>query len=242
MNILFTNKNSFIFDNLQVEELAKFFEFLEKFKVKSLTNYLEVKMNIIQNALPLLDIKSHFKLLYVAMKTGNFLAINKHPLMVSFLLKLKQGEINQNFQNNMIQLAWVLLYFSNKELEMNGITENILIKLIDFLSKEVNWINFENVDQLLEIVMMIDNLKSNNININRTVLGYFDKKNILNLMNYHLYYSKDFRAHSKILRLFENQKIFEFIQNKNTNIFYIDFVVKFFQKVFLIMFSYLTYK
>ena len=231
MNIMFSSKNLFIFDDLKVEDLANNFVYLEKFKVKALKNYFEQNMSKIENSLTSLDINSHFKLLYIAVKTGNFNVINKHPLMISFLLKIKEGEMNSELKKDSIKLAWTFMNYSKLELSMNPMTENVLIKLVDFLRTDSNWINKENVELVLEILMIIDYMKSINIKISNSIVKYFDKENILNLMNYHIVNSNDSRNHSKILRIFERQNNFEFKSRKNTNLFYIDFVAKFFQKV-----------
>jgi hypothetical protein len=231
MNILFSSKNINIFDDIEIKELARNFEILEKFKVRALKYYFEQNMYKIEKNLTSLDINNHFKLLYTASKSGNFNVINKHPLMISFLLKIKEGEMTKELKKDTIKLAWILMYYSKLELAMNPITDNALIKLIQFLKEDNSWICNENVELILEIIMMIDFMKSVNIRINNGVEKYFDKENILNLMNYHFLNFNDVRNQQKILKILEGQKIFEFKANKNTNVFYIDFVLKYFEKV-----------
>ena len=72
-------------------------------------------MHKIEKNLTSLDINNHFKFLYVASKSGNFNVINKHPLMISFLLKIKEGEMTKDLKNDTIKLAWTLVYYSKLE-------------------------------------------------------------------------------------------------------------------------------
>lgn len=239
MNILFSNKNLYIFDECEVTELANNFSILEKFKIKSLFIYFQQNEKKIERNLTKLDINNHFKLLYSAAKIGKFNVLNKHPLMISFLLKLKESEISKE-NLDLIKLSWVLMLYAKSELNINPISENALIKLIEFLNKDSTWINTENVELLLEVIMMVDYLKLINIKISNTILKFFDKENILNLMNYHILNANDIRNHKKILRILQGQNNLEFISKKNTNLFYIDFVITYFRKVisFLILFSF----
>ena len=116
------------------------------------------------------------------------------------------------------------------ELKSNVFLDEALKGLIKSIKNNTNWLNMHDINDLFEILIMVNDLKSYNINVPKEFLDFFDVEVLKNLLNYHLINSNNEKDKNKLLNFFEKEKV-NFEINKLTNIFYIDFILEIFEKV-----------
>lgn len=230
MNIIFNENTTQFFTSMDLKDLVDIFLHLEKFKVKYLSHYFTALNTKINSELKSMDIVTHFKMLYISSKLNQDLVPLKSPLYITFLLKLNENNFFNDFQNNFIKLSWVFAYYTSIELKSNVFLDEALKGLIKSIKNNTNWFNMHDINDLFEILIMVNDLKSYNINVPKEFLDFFDVEVLKNLLNYHLINSNNEKDKNKLLNFFEKEKL-NFEINKLTNIFYIDFILEIFEKV-----------
>ena len=231
MNILFTEKSASLFTNMELPILSEYFLNLEKFQVKSLSTYFESLKLIINTSLKSLDISTHFNLLYIQTRLNQEFAILTSPLYITFLLKVNEKIFEKEQGINAIKLAWTMAYYSNLDLTSNVVFEESLNNMINLLRKNSEWVTQYNVDLILDVVIMLDNLKLFDIKIPKNIVEFFDKEIITGLISYHMNYNNSNVGKLKILDLLSKEKNLKFVANKLTNVFYIDAILEISEKV-----------
>ena len=141
MNILFTDKASGLFTNLELPQISEHFISLEKFQVQILPAYFENIKHLINSNIKNLNLKTHFNLLYIQTKLNQELSISKSPLFVTFLLKIKEQIFEELQEKNAIKLAWTMAYYCNVDLISNPIFEESMKNMIKVMRNNSNWVN-----------------------------------------------------------------------------------------------------
>ncbi len=225
MNILFNEKSFIVLEKIDLENTAEYLINMEKFQVKSVSNYFEsLKMKIISN-LKTLGLKTHFSYLYLQTKLNQELVPLKSPLYISFLMKFNAEIFNLN-EINPFKLAWTVIYHSYLDLTTNIVLEETLKNMINSMRKNSNWVNQNNVEEILEIIIMIDHLKLYDVKIPNSIIKFFDKEIIANLLQFRMSYTDKDPNISKVIDFISREDNIDFEENKLTNIIYVDVVVE----------------
>lgn len=236
MNILFSEKTFALFNDMELDTLSKYLLYLEKFQVQSVSVYLESLDSLIKSNLKSLNIKAHFNLLYTQTKLNIELVPLKSPLYITFLLKINENFFEKEKEINPINLAWTLAYYSYLDHSSSIILEESFKNMIDSLRKNSDWINSNTIEEILDIIIMIDNMKLFDVKIPKFILEFFDKEIIANLLEHHINYNFDNPGKRKVLDLLSSLQNLKIVVNKLTNVFYVDALVESSDKVISLFF------
>jgi len=199
--------------------------------VKSVSDFFISLKSQINTNLKSLDIQTHFDLLYTQTKLNLELIPLKSPLYISFLLKISEKIFENSEKINPIKLAWVLAYHNHLDLSTNVVLEEALKNLINYMRKENIWVNKLDIDEILEVLIMVDSLKSFDVKIPKSIVEFFDKEIIANLILNHIEFSAEDPYKSFVLGLLENEQSAKVEYIKLTNVFYVDALVEYENKV-----------
>lgn len=231
MNILLKEKIITVFTGIELAELSQYLLNLEKFQVKSLSNYfIQIKKNLNSN-LKSLDLKSHFNFLYISTKLNHELSPLSSPLYITFLLKLNEKNIDKTFDDCEIKLAWVLGYYCCLELQLNVFFEVAMEKMMKKLRTSLDWIKPNSVGEVLDILIMLNHLKSYDVKVPTEFLEYFDGEIIARLLNYYYIDNNNPFYNKKIKEFLDKEKDLKYQTNKNSNIFFVDYIIELERKV-----------
>jgi len=238
MNILFSDSKLGLFTNMELDILSEYLLYLEKFEVKAVSIYLESLNSIIYSNLKSLKIKTHLNLLYTQTKLNKELVPLKSPLYITFLLKITEKFFEMENEINPINLAWTLAYYSYLDHSSNIILEESLKNMIDSLRKNNDWINQNTIEDILDIIIMIDNLKLFDVKISKFILEFLDREIIAKLLEHHINYNFDNPGKKKLLDLLFKLENINIFKNKLTNVFYVDAIIESSDKVIFILLFY----
>jgi hypothetical protein len=232
MNIIFTERTSNIFLNKDLAQTSEYLMHLQKFNVNSISNYFNSLKSQINANLKSLNLKTHFNLLYTQTKQNEELVPLKSPLYISFLLKISEKIFDSNNEKiNPIKLAWVITYHSYLDLNTNAVLEQTLKSLISFMRKENCWVNEYDIQEIIEVLIMVDSLKLFDVNVPKSIVEFFDKEIIANLIRSHVGFSGVDPRKGRVYELLEKQQGVRLEMFKLTNVFYVDALVEYENKV-----------
>lgn len=231
MNIIFTEKTSHIFLNQDLAQTSEHLAQLQNFNVNSISNYFNSLKSQINTSLKSLDLKTHFNLLYTQTKQNEELVPLKSPLYISFLLKISEKIFDSSEKINPIKLAWVVAFHSYLDLNTNAVLEQTLKSLISFMRKENCWVNECDIQEIIEVLIMIDSLKLFDVNVPKSIVEFFDKEIIANLIRNHVGFAGVDPRKGSVYELLEKQQGVKLQMLKLTNVFYVDALVEYENKV-----------
>jgi len=146
------------------------------------------------------------------------------------LLKISE-EIFNSEKINPIKLAWVTTYHNYLDLSTNAVLELTLKKMICYIRNENSWVNACEIEEIIEVLIMIDCLKLFDVKIPKSIVEFFDQEIIANLIRNHVEFSREDPLKSRIYELFEKEKSVKLELLKLTNVFYVDALVDYENKV-----------
>lgn len=233
MNLIFSERLSNLFFNSELPQISEYLIHLQKFQVKTASDYFDTIKSKLNSNLTTLDLETHFKLLYTQTKLNIEQIPLKSPLYVTFLLKISEQIFNSK-KINPIKLAWVLAYHSYLDLNNNVVLEESLKNLIKFMQTEQNWVNEYEIEEILEVLIMVDSLKLFDVKIPKTIVGFFDKEIIANLISNLIQFTDKDPKKNFVFELLEKEQNVKVEYLKFTNVFYVDALVEYGKKVIFI--------
>ena len=238
MNIIFSEKVSHLFLNQDLAQVSEYLVYLQKFHVNSVSNFFNSLKSQIKTNLKSLDLQTHFNLLYTQSKLNEELVPLKSPLYISFLLKISE-KVFDSEKISPIKLAWVLAYHNYLDLNTNVALEQSLKNMICFMRKETSWVNEYDIEEIIEVLIMIDSLRLFDVKIPKSIVEFFDNEIISNLIMNHVEFTGEDPRKSRVYEFLTKEQTVNLELVKLTNVFYVDAVVEFENKV---IFYFLLFK